>query len=330
MMSNIPVFSIIVPVYKVEEYLNECIDSILKQSFVDYEIILVDDGSPDNCPQICDKYAESSLRIKVVHKMNGGLSDARNAGIVAACGQYLLFCDSDDCWIDDDMLKKAYQCIFDNGRPDVILFSGRKFFADTGKIVYDAKLDLQIVNNSSFHDVLSYLVDSGTYSMSACTKILHREFLITNNLYFTKGLLGEDLDWFIGVMLSAVNVKAIDSYNYHYRIRNGSITQTIKLKNIKDFLWILNRWTPLLMRNEEMNAPLLGVLAYAYMTNMMHLMALNTTERKTIFNNYRDYRFLLKFSKNIRVKLVRLTSGIFGIKITGRLLSLYYHKLQQQ
>jgi len=88
--------SIIVPVYKVEPYLRRCIDSILAQTFLDFELILVDDGSPDNCPGICDEYAEKDSRIKVIHQTNGGLSSARNRGIAAAEGEYLLFCDSDD------------------------------------------------------------------------------------------------------------------------------------------------------------------------------------------------------------------------------------------
>ena len=88
--------SIIVPVYKVEEYLGECIDSLLSQTIDDYEIILVDDGSPDNCPQICDEYALRDRRVRVIHKANGGLSDARNAGLDVARGEWIGFVDSDD------------------------------------------------------------------------------------------------------------------------------------------------------------------------------------------------------------------------------------------
>lgn len=91
-----PEISVIVPVYKVEPYLRRCVDSILDQTFTDFELILVDDGSPDNCPAICDEYAEQDDRVKVVHKENGGLSSARNAGMAVANGKYYLFCDSDD------------------------------------------------------------------------------------------------------------------------------------------------------------------------------------------------------------------------------------------
>ncbi len=103
-MITLPEISVIVPVYKVEPYLRRCVDSILAQTFTDFELILVDDGSPDNCPAICDEYAEKDDRVHVIHQENGGLSAARNAGMEIACGKYYLFCDSDDyvspCWCE--------------------------------------------------------------------------------------------------------------------------------------------------------------------------------------------------------------------------------------
>ncbi|WP_227166600.1 glycosyltransferase, partial [Enterococcus faecium] len=100
--------SIIVPVYKVEKYLRKCVDSILAQTFTDFEVILVDDGSPDNSGKICDEYAEKDNRVRVIHKENGGLSSARNAGIDVARGKYLGFVDSDD-YIDEDMYEILYE-----------------------------------------------------------------------------------------------------------------------------------------------------------------------------------------------------------------------------
>ena len=102
--------SVIIPIYKVEEYLAECIASVVCQTYTNTEIILVDDGSPDNCPQMCDEWACKDSRIKVIHKANGGISDARNAGIDAATGEYIAFVDSDD-YIKPDMLKKLHSAI---------------------------------------------------------------------------------------------------------------------------------------------------------------------------------------------------------------------------
>ena len=99
---NEPLVSVIVPVYNVERYLRHCVNSILIQTYHNLEVILVDDGSPDNCPKICDEYAKADARVKVIHKNNGGLSDARNIGMQAASGDYLMFVDSDD-WLEKNI-----------------------------------------------------------------------------------------------------------------------------------------------------------------------------------------------------------------------------------
>lgn len=108
--SGRPEISIIVPVYQVEKYLNECIDSILAQTFTDFELILVDDGSPDNCPALCDAAAKRDSRVRVIHKQNGGVSTARNAGLDAAQGNWIAFVDSDDT-VEPEYLEKCIrQC----------------------------------------------------------------------------------------------------------------------------------------------------------------------------------------------------------------------------
>ncbi len=111
---NTPLISVIIPVYKAEKYLDKCISSITEQSFNNLEIILVDDGSPDNCPKICDEWAEKDSRIKVIHKANGGVSAARNTALKTANGEYIAFVDSDD-WIDSDYIEVLYNAISECG-----------------------------------------------------------------------------------------------------------------------------------------------------------------------------------------------------------------------
>ena len=110
--------SIIVPVYKVEDYIRECLDSILAQTYPYFELILVDDGSPDNCGRICDDYAKGDNRIKVVHKVNGGISSARNAGLEVAKGEWIMHVDGDD-WIEPDMLEKMY-AVAEKSQADIV------------------------------------------------------------------------------------------------------------------------------------------------------------------------------------------------------------------
>ena len=113
-----PFFSVILPIYNVEPFLEECIHSVLDQEFTDYELILVDDGSTDACPEICDRYAAEYAHIRTVHKENGGLSSARNAGLEVAKGQYIWWVDSDD-WVEPDSLKTLYKACED-GRADMV------------------------------------------------------------------------------------------------------------------------------------------------------------------------------------------------------------------
>ncbi len=123
-------FTVIVPIYKVEEYLKRCVDSILAQTFTDFEVILVDDGSPDRCPEICDAYKEKDARVRVIHKPNGGLVSARNAGIFAAKGDYITYVDGDD-WVKPNLLQFIHDRIAESAAPvDMVLFASENVFAD--------------------------------------------------------------------------------------------------------------------------------------------------------------------------------------------------------
>lgn len=129
----IVLFSIVVPIYKTEDYIEKCIDSILGQTFGDFELILVDDGSPDRCPQICDMYCAKDKRVRVIHKANGGLVSARNTGIMAAKGDYVCYVDGDD-WISSDLLKtiKDKAIKYD---PDMVIFHAVRVFSDREELL---------------------------------------------------------------------------------------------------------------------------------------------------------------------------------------------------
>ena len=123
-------FSVIVPVYKVEKYLRHCVDSILAQTYTDFELLLIDDGSPDGCPQICDEYAGRDPRVKVIHKPNGGLISARNEGIRAAAGDYICILDGDD-WALENMLQFIHDTVEQSPEPlDMVLFAAHNVYED--------------------------------------------------------------------------------------------------------------------------------------------------------------------------------------------------------
>ena len=244
-------FSIIIPIYNVEKYLRQCIDSVLAEIFSDCEIILVNDGSPDGCGEICDEYANKYSHIKVIHKQNGGLSDARNAGIKEAKGDYLIFLDSDDYWININKNKKNYTLggilsdlqLLTNDKIDLILHPSSDNIRRIPK-------EISFTNND-FINNFEALVKSNYYVSNAWTKIVRREIIIKNNLFFPKGYIYEDLPYSLAL---ARFVKTFAIYNnpfYQYRVLDDSISHNIKYKNFNDILVHLNKGIDFLIKNGD-------------------------------------------------------------------------------
>lgn len=224
-MENLKV-SIIVPVYKVEQYLDRCVQSLLRQTYSNIEVILIDDGSPDNCPQLCDEYALKYDNIKVIHQPNMGLSEARNSGLRKSTGDYLSFLDSDD-WIEEDTISYCMNLINANGA-DAIQYetmnvsTERKFHQPAEKInLYKEKEILQYYLDSSTR--------SGSYSVCRCifTSRLAKKYK------FRLGKLNEDIDYKYKVLSECNLLVVSNQYKYHYW-QGGDSLSTGGLKN-KDF-----------------------------------------------------------------------------------------------
>ena len=228
-------FSVIVPIYNVEKYLRRCIDSVLAQSFGDYELILVDDGSPDNCPAICDEYAERDARIKVIHKENGGLVSARQAGIKEAVGDYVFHLDGDDA-LCDDALESAYSIIHEMA-PDIVSFSYRRCIdGEIGDTVDDLvseglytrsdieeKIYPNLLSNESMKNLFYFLWG----------KAIKRELATKHQLNVNRAIsLGEDLSCSVPCYLDADTVYMSRKVVYLYTIRNDSLTTNFKTSQI--------------------------------------------------------------------------------------------------
>lgn len=324
-------FSIVIPVYKVENYINQCIDSVLAQNFENYEIILVDDGSPDNSGKICDDYSSKYNNIKTIHKVNGGLSSARNAGAKKAEGIYLIFLDSDDYWNDNSFLENAY-CFIEKNKEkkdlNVILFQSSKLV--NNKIIKDKNYNCEYINNNNLYETVKYFIESETYSMSACTKIINKKLFISKNLFFTENLLGEDLDWFFKLIFNIDNIYAIDNFVYIYRIRQGSITTSIELKNIEDSIFILMKWSKYInknIKNPNYKKTLFGILAYAYAVDLLHFLTLSKENRKKIRKKLLSLDFLLNYPVNKKIKIISIIYKFLGLNITSFLLK-KIHKIK--
>lgn len=228
-----PFFSVIVPVYKVEKYLPRCINSILSQSFTDFELILVNDGSPDNCGQICEEYKKKDCRIKVIHKRNGGLSDARNAGLSIASGEFVCFVDSDD-YVESDLLEHVHPLL----SSESTLVSFGFCFEGRGKKYYGYVNEKNFCDDAErfkfmFSELLDYRLPWNVWS-----KIFNRGIIERNNLRFedNKEIFAEDLCFMLGYMQYVDRIITVSEILYHYTEREDSIMGNASAKsNIDKF-----------------------------------------------------------------------------------------------
>lgn len=225
--------SIIVPVYKVpEKYLRKCIESCITQSLKDIEIILVDDGSPDNCGKICDEYALNDKRIKVIHKKNGGVSSARNYGILKARGEYIGFVDADD-WIKRDFYEKMI-LFGEENKVDVVISGFVK--EENNKIIECLiKGENKIFNKI---EALKVLLERKLYVWSLWDKIYKKSILKENKIFFSENIsMGEDLDfiWNLFNKIDKVGYISLNKYHYCYR-ENSAVTNKNPNKKLSSIL----------------------------------------------------------------------------------------------
>ncbi len=222
--------SIIVPIYKVEEYLHQCVDSILSQTYQNLEIILVDDGSPDNCPQMCDEYAAADSRIKVVHKENGGLMSARQAGLKIAGGDYIGFVDGDD-WIEPDMYEHFANAIAKYA-PDTAVCEFYYSHADRDEKSHQKFSQPFYTKNMLLEEIYpTMLFDNKFYRygiMPSCWSKVYKKELLEKHLFQVdpKITIGEDAAFTYPCLLDSQCVAYIDRALYHYRINPKSMTQS--------------------------------------------------------------------------------------------------------
>ena len=220
MSDHMPTISVIVPVYRVEPYLHQCVDSILAQPFTDFELILVDDGSPDNCGKICDTYAEQDPRVRVIHQENGGLSAARNAGIDAANGAYLTFIDSDDM-ISETYLKKLYQAIGE-GNPDIVICDMQSFEVEDEIESSNAYTELHPILMTGREACLSIYHMDGKVPIMACGK-LYRANLF-GKIRYPASMIHEDDATTPKLFFRSKRISMVPEKLYYYRTRSDSIT----------------------------------------------------------------------------------------------------------
>lgn len=224
-------FSIVVPVYKVEAYLPRCVESLAAQSMDknELEVLLIDDGSPDGCGEMCDQYAKQYAFVKAYHKENGGLSSARNYGIEKASGEWIIFVDSDD-YVDKDLCEALNEQIKRNRNQDAVVYNGVE--NEEGVKI---RAEFGPPHPVSGKEYLLYHYQNRSLEVEAWLYAYRRKFLIENRLWFKEGILHEDVEFTPRAMLMAKGVVELQQPLYHYMIRSDSISTAKNMeKNIKD------------------------------------------------------------------------------------------------
>lgn len=224
--------SVIIPVYNVQEYLPQCVESVLKQIGSDHEIILIDDGSTDTGPQLCDRYAVEDNRIRVIHQCNQGLSAARNAGMKYANGEYLLFLDSDDILLPE-AIQTIGAALDECKNADAIMFSYVEM--DQNGTFGPRKGAVSSLRNglySAQSDALRRIVRDCVELWPAWKTVISRDMVARAKIEFAVGKIHEDVDWTSRILLFCNNIGFCQSPIIGYRVvRDGAITQSIKFKN---------------------------------------------------------------------------------------------------
>lgn len=227
-MPTTPVISVIVPVYKAERYLNECIDSILAQTFSNFELILVDDGSPDRSGEICDQYAAKDKRIRVIHKPNGGVSSARNAGLDIARGEWITFVDADDM-IAPDMLEKLFNKA-EQENADIVTCDFKFLYPDGHTKIEHA----YYWHDNSEQSLAEYMLTTWTVTWGC---VINRAIIKANNIFFDVQLsINEDFIFIIRCILHASKIATIQVPLYFYRQQHESACHTFTTRKLQDQL----------------------------------------------------------------------------------------------
>lgn len=292
--------SIIVPIYKVEKYLKKCIDSIINQTYSNLEIILVDDGSPDNCPNICDEYAKKDNRIIVIHKKNGGLSDARNVGIEQATGKYISFIDSDD-YITNDYIEYLYKLItsYDG---DVSIILPQIFYDEQDRVIISNKKEIIKVYDSK--TALLTMLYQKEFDTSAWGKLYKTDLF--NDIKFPVGKLYEDISTIYKTFLNSDTIVYSNQKKYYYLKRKDSIMgRSFKEKDMDYIYQAESMYNSVKFMDNEIEIAARCRLINANFSVLRKILSLHEKKNeyvKIILRNIKKLRKNLIFNKNVRIK----------------------------
>lgn len=312
---NTVAISIIVAVYKAEAYLHRCVDSLLVQTFTDFEILLIDDGSPDRSGEICDEYATKDSRIRVIHKENGGVSSARQCGIDNARGEYTIHADPDD-WVEPDMLEELYKKAKEENA-DMVICDFYMNYSDGKQKIWKQK-----PSSLNSRQVLQETIQR--QQGSCWNKLIRRSYYEQHSIRFEYGInLGEDLLFIVKCLSHNPKIIYLGKAFYHYRRNYGkeSYTNTLRVENFNQMIQILN-WLKNHLDNKSFEEELYAFSIHTAFAGIRAIdMDSNTYKRFT--DTYLTVTDLFKHKKSLKSLLV-IGTKLGGLKVGITIYRLFY------
>ena len=324
---NNKLISVVVAVYNIEKYIGECIESILNQTFSDFELILVDDGSTDKSSEICDSYKAKDSRVRVIHQQNKGPSGARNTGIKVAMGKYVYFVDSDDL-LHKDTLKSFVDILGNDNNYDCIMGSMSFFQDGTDNYIADSfNVNNEDIIGKTGKQFFTYVMSNIGYIRMGIRGLYNVEFLRNNELYLPKYSYSEDQEWVIRLLIKANKIAFNSNPYYLYREnRNGSLMNTLSLDKTNDTFCVYNSWIELVnaqheddelfysaLREETVRRYISACLSFAK--------RLPESDMSEFYERVKQTKKIIKNSKKIKCKLIYLFMNIFGVRLSIKMLN---------
>lgn len=319
--------SIIIPVYNIKEYLEICIKSILNQNYANFEVLLVNDGSTDGSELICKNYELEYDEVRVINKQNGGLSDARNTGLLDAKGEYILFLDGDD-FLRENILADLAEYTLSKKNPDVVIYDYAKFFQRKNEYkLVDRNISSEIISKKNGVNVLEYLLkNEKSFNWFAWQCLYKRDMLIQHNLFFEKGRLYEDVLWLPNVFGKAESVEYFNKTVYIYRLeREGQITSAVTQRSLVDNVYIPVYWSKRLDQlgvEKELKELLMNNFAIRYYYAIWFLGFIELNKRQEVIELLKKNKFLIKYSNGTITKITATLVKTIGFNKTSKLFKL--------
>ena len=319
--------SFVIPVYNVERYLEQCLDSLLNKATDEVEVVMVDDGSKDRSPQICDEYCSRYRNARVVHIPNGGNSAARNLGVEMARGEYICFVDSDD-FIAEDAVPKILKWM-ETGHADVCFLQATKYFPDGRTVELGEGMKGEALRGKTREEALAFMATCPKYPGGPWAKLLRREFLLENGIRFPGDRrLCEDLFYTLDIYTAAEAFDAL-AFPYYYYRQNvaGSITSNVTPRYYFDkarfVTYVADTFSKDRKPLNNIGESALSFAAYEYSILIWHLLCMKGEDHARALQFLKDYRWVMDWGKSRKTKFVRTVVNFCGLKLTAQIMEVY-------